>query len=186
VKRAAWYVVCGVALLSFVVWLAIASLWLRSHRGQGGFEFRHGGLLWELSLRDGKLRIDNEPQRRVDRAEWERKSKEAEQAYNRAAEAEQRAWWSAAPSVFGGWGAPARSSNSRFWRKGEEFEASPTETYEEQIQQKIAFQAYQRWRANADWWDVWVHPPRTPTRNWSAGAALPAGAVRGNCRTLGS
>jgi hypothetical protein len=65
IRRVLKLVVC----LALPLWAAVAVAWVRSYRTRDAVEFRWRGGRWELVSHGGRLIIDNEPQRRLLRAE---------------------------------------------------------------------------------------------------------------------
>jgi hypothetical protein len=53
-------------LLSLLLCVAAISLWVRSYRKQSAVGFDRGGVHWEVSSDRGTLRLDNEPQRKLE------------------------------------------------------------------------------------------------------------------------
>jgi hypothetical protein len=58
--------------LSLLLCAATVVLWVRSHRGTDAVEFHRGGVRWRVASEAGRLRLDNEPQRKVEQAAVDR------------------------------------------------------------------------------------------------------------------
>jgi len=82
--------------MSLLLCAAAVVLWVRSHRLTDAVEFQRGGVRWRAASEAGQLRLDNEPQRRIEQAENERERVRRQlqiarleaQARQRAAEAD--------------------------------------------------------------------------------------------------
>jgi hypothetical protein len=61
--------------VSLVACAVVCVLWVRSYHVTTAREFRRAGVVWELASDHGRLRVDNEPQRVLERAEWSREWK---------------------------------------------------------------------------------------------------------------
>jgi hypothetical protein len=58
--------------LSLLLCAAAVVLWVRSRRLTDAVEFQRGGVRWRVASEAGRLRLDNEPQRRFDLAAFDR------------------------------------------------------------------------------------------------------------------
>lgn len=54
------------AVVSFVVLVALVGMWVRSYRTRTVYEFWRADGLWQVASEEGRMRIDNEPQRRLE------------------------------------------------------------------------------------------------------------------------
>src|SRR5258706_4664878 len=88
VKRLRRIILIAVTVLSLKVCAVTVASWFRTVGPKAQFEFRHRGWLWGASFHDGRVWIDNEPQRQLERAEWEQRCNHARASYARALEAE--------------------------------------------------------------------------------------------------
>src|SRR4051812_4669289 len=58
-----------VSALSLVLCVAVAVLWVRSYRVTDAVEFARGGVRWRVASEAGRLKLDNEPQRKIEQAQ---------------------------------------------------------------------------------------------------------------------
>ena len=58
--------------LSLLPCVAVVGLWVRSYRAADDVEFQYQGLRWRAVSERGRVRVDNEPQRRREQAEIDR------------------------------------------------------------------------------------------------------------------
>jgi hypothetical protein len=58
--------------LSLLLCAAAVVLWVRSYRVTDAVEFQRGGVRWRHASEAGRLRLDNEPQRRIEQEEIDR------------------------------------------------------------------------------------------------------------------
>ena len=63
-------------VLSLLACVAIGTCWWISHRAPGAIEFDRKDGRWQLGSRYGRVWLDNEPQRRREQAEYDRKRRE--------------------------------------------------------------------------------------------------------------
>src|SRR5438105_3923022 len=69
------------AALSLLPCLVLVVLWLRNSPSDDSFEFQRGGWVWEAVCRDGRLWIDNDPQRSAEHWDYEYRYDKAREAY---------------------------------------------------------------------------------------------------------
>ena len=78
------------AWLALLMWLAVALLWQRSYQVRDAVEFRWRGVRWEAASHEGRLFVDNEPQRQLLQAELDRLQLEERTLLERRVEAQAR------------------------------------------------------------------------------------------------
>jgi hypothetical protein len=173
VKRACRYSIHAFALLSLCACVATSALWVRSFYGDAHlFDFSWRGWLWGVILRRDHMVLDNEPQRQLERRQWEQNCERARLAFisaqNREYEARQRDFQARRQRML-------HDDGDDGYDKWSHVLAQLQEGHDEDSQRTAeSSNIYQR---HVEWWDTWAHPPSIPTRSRSVPWAVPLGAT---------